>query len=807
VCPSGLSVESSGVDQVQYITQTLGGTVTQVGGTGDGNALTTASDFVGTVSSATGVNVTIPGYVFASSVVASNVSGTSEPGNFPYVTLGGPTDITFTTAGSGGPDGTDGDGSLVMNHSGNYVTLSFGSSITEGECTGQSLFIFTDTTGGGGATIQLLSGGTSVASVSTTLPGGNVGTAQGGVAFTISGVTFDAVKISRTSGSVEIDAVAVLQTPPAVCGNGQLDPGEDCDDGNTANGDCCSSTCTFEPVSSPCDDGLFCTVNDVCNGAGQCGGSARDCSGAGGQCSIGVCDEGSGSCLSQAANEGGSCSDDNACTQTDSCQSGVCTGSNPVTCNASDQCHDAGTCNTQTGLCSDPPKADGATCSDGNACTQTDSCQSGVCTGSNPVTCNASDQCHDAGTCNTQTGLCSDPLKADGATCSDGDLCTTGETCQSGSCVGGTATTCNASDQCHDAGTCDPSTGTCSDPPKASGTPCDDASVCTQGDQCDGAGACVGSTSVVCTPQDQCHDATCDPQSGGCVDSLKVDGSSCDDGDACTAADTCQAGACVGTDPVCISEAQLCTGNPVKCLRGFACYKSRNTRDTAKFTPVSGINLLDQFGSTTMDAKRPIRFCNPVDRDNSDPDALTDPDHLILYRARHTRGTPSFDRHAYENQRVVNLFGVTFLDVRRPDALMVPSAASLTSFPDPPASPQVDHFQCYRIARVRGTGTSSTLPTEDVGLLDSFGSANVDILKALGWNVRPARICVPVDQDGGQPGAESHLPFLTCYILRRHRGSAPFVAVTPLFTNDVFSPQMLDAIRPRELCVPSLLNP
>ncbi|MBQ8037167.1 MAG: DUF4215 domain-containing protein, partial [Proteobacteria bacterium] len=37
-----------------------------------------------------------------------------------------------------------------------------------------------------------------------------------------------------------------------VCGNGVLDFGEDCDDGNTADGDCCSSACKFEH-SAACD--------------------------------------------------------------------------------------------------------------------------------------------------------------------------------------------------------------------------------------------------------------------------------------------------------------------------------------------------------------------------------------------------------------------------------------------------------------------------------------------------------------------------------------------------------------------------
>jgi len=64
----------------------------------------------------------------------------------------------------------------------------------------------------------------------------------------------------------------------STCGDGNLDPGEDCDDGNNDDGDCCAADCTFEPIDSPCDNGLFCTIDDVCDGAGTCtDGSARDC--------------------------------------------------------------------------------------------------------------------------------------------------------------------------------------------------------------------------------------------------------------------------------------------------------------------------------------------------------------------------------------------------------------------------------------------------------------------------------------------------------------------------------------------------
>ena len=56
-----------------------------------------------------------------------------------------------------------------------------------------------------------------------------------------------------------------------VCGNGIVEPGEQCDDGNAVNGDCCSSTCQFEPLKSPCNDHNPCTTGDGCNGAGVCG--------------------------------------------------------------------------------------------------------------------------------------------------------------------------------------------------------------------------------------------------------------------------------------------------------------------------------------------------------------------------------------------------------------------------------------------------------------------------------------------------------------------------------------------------------
>lgn len=58
------------------------------------------------------------------------------------------------------------------------------------------------------------------------------------------------------------------------CGNRIVTAGEQCDDGNVATGDCCDASCMFEPVAAPCNDANACTRTDGCDGAGSCAGAA-----------------------------------------------------------------------------------------------------------------------------------------------------------------------------------------------------------------------------------------------------------------------------------------------------------------------------------------------------------------------------------------------------------------------------------------------------------------------------------------------------------------------------------------------------
>jgi cysteine-rich repeat protein len=135
----------------------------------------------------------------------------------------------------------------------------------------------------------------------------------------------------------------------SVCGNGRVETGEQCDDGNTVSGDCCSSTCQFDAAGAPCNDGLFCTVGETCNGSGACGGGTpRDCSDAF-SCTTDSCSEATDACVhtpdDAACSDGVFCNGVETCSATLGCQAGT-----PVDCNDNDICTDDA-CNESAQRC------------------------------------------------------------------------------------------------------------------------------------------------------------------------------------------------------------------------------------------------------------------------------------------------------------------------------------------------------------------------------------------------------------------------------------------------------------------------
>jgi MYXO-CTERM domain-containing protein len=223
------------------------------------------------------------------------------------------------------------------------------------------------------------------------------------------------------------------------------------------NGTACTENAAC--ASNLCVDGVCCSTS--CNA-----GSTTDCQ----ACSVAAGGTLDGTCTAIPGPR--ACDDGSLCTSSDSCQSGVCVGTPSVTCTALDVCHDAGTCVPATGLCPNPIRANGTNCNDGNACTQTDSCNGGVCTGSNPVACPMPASCRVSNGCNTTTGACTVSVAVEGAGCNDGNGCTVGDYCTGGNCVSGGPLSCTPFDECHAAAACQSPAGTCGVGAPLSGTAC-----------------------------------------------------------------------------------------------------------------------------------------------------------------------------------------------------------------------------------------------------------------------------------------------------------------------------------------------
>jgi hypothetical protein len=223
-------------------------------------------------------------------------------------------------------------------------------------------------------------------------------------------------------------------------------------------------------------------------------------------------------------------------------------------------------------------------------------------------------------------------------------------------------------------------------------------------------------------------------------------------------------------------------GTPIP-LDHFHCYGVRAPRAA----PNEDATLVDRFGTTTVGVADPRRVCNPANVNGHDSTAPTHPGHFLGYRVKRSGPIVPLPRR----QVITNRFGTITADLVRPELLLVPSAKSLTG-PPPPLDPEpMDHFQCYRITRVRH-------PVKGVEVVDQLGSPTIDLK-------RPRRLCVPVNKNDEAPGAEQHGAVLTCYDSRAALSSLPFQGPEQLFVANQFGEARLERLRPAELCVPSTL--
>ena len=390
------------------------------------------------------------------------------------------------------------------------------------------------------------------------------------------------------------------------------DPKTDCRGAGTCNEN--TGVCRYihVPDGSICNDRNSATIDDKCS-QGVCAGkvpcNGKTCVASDPQCGIPVCDADTCSELTRADQT--PCNDNNEFTFDDSCQMGACVGilkCDGITCSAIDSCHNVGVCDPATGTCDTPIKPERTDCDDNNPLTQTSECRSGVCVNTDKCvgkTCSSMGECYNVGICDPQTGECNNPAKTDGSLCDDRDSSTHSDVCKAGTCVGVSRCllqSCDASDNCHLAGVCDPATGLCSDPIKPDGSICDDNNPLTLTSQCSagsciGAGQCGGTRCITSEPQ--CKMATC--QGNVCVESNRPDSTTCNDGDATTFGDKCQRGICSGTSN-CASK--TCPGS--QCTdQGVCDAATGNCQTTPK---VDGITC-DDGDANTVDDKCQAGIC------------------------------------------------------------------------------------------------------------------------------------------------------------------------------------------------------
>jgi hypothetical protein len=299
----------------------------------------------------------------------------------------------------------------------------------------------------------------------------------------------------------------------------------------------------------PCDDGNACTTDDACL-AGECAGNPVECTEDEDPCTTVACQPDSG--CSAVPLTGASCDDGNACTQSDLCLSGKCYGQ-AVPCDDDDGCTVDG-CDPLAGCTHFP--GTGQACTDGDACTSGDTCQEGLCVGT-VVTCDDGNVCT-KDLCDVAAGCVFPPLT--GQPCDDDSVCTKDDHCVAGTCTG-TFETCTDGNPCTQ-DVCDPVLG-CQHPP-ADGAPCNDGNECTENDLCV-EGACMGQ-SAGCDDGNQCTLDSCTFE-GGCIHT-QPPGFPCNDGNACTAGDKCYQGVCKPGKPVSCDDGDDCTADSCNPLTG-----------------------------------------------------------------------------------------------------------------------------------------------------------------------------------------------------------------------------------------------
>ncbi len=462
--------------------------------------------------------------------------------------------------------------------------------------------------------------------------------------------------ISKEKDGTPCKADDNVCTTTDACTDGICKPGPllTCDDKSTCTSDACDpkAGCVATPLSGPCNDDDACTELDACQG-GICKGAPFNdkvkCDD-GNDCTLDVCDSKSG-CLNKVL-DGKTCDDGNSCTQNDACVQGKCKGG-------------ANTCGCEKDL-------DCAGKEDGNACNGTLFCDKDKQCKINPVTVIACDTSSDnfckKTDCDVKLGKCVATLKTDGASCdADESLCTTQDACAAGACKPGKLLVCDDKNACT-ADSCDPKLGCVH---TAQGGDCNaDDDACTAGDACQ-SGKCVAGKQTTCDDKNPCTSDSCDTTTGKC--GFKELIQSCSDDNACTSGDNCGKNAsgawvCIAGKTLTCEDGNVCTEDSCSTSKGCAnvvntnlsdaCY-SHDAKTRGKGECKDGVKLCQADGSLGVckgDKGPTEELCDGKD---NDCDGITDEGCApTAFVARHGNGSLSSKGDKFGMQAQIGMSNV-----------------------------------------------------------------------------------------------------------------------------------------------------
>jgi hypothetical protein len=241
-------------------------------------------------------------------------------------------------------------------------------------------------------------------------------------------------------------------------------------------------------------------------------------------------------------------------------------------------------------------------------------------------------------------------------------------------------------------------------------------------------------------------------------------------------------------------------------------------------------NLADGFiGQPTQDytVKKPTEICAPASKNNEDPGADADPEHLMAFQIGIVKGgVKATKTNILVGDQFLNNQAVQIIKENR---LLVPASKALSG-PAGAFPTNLDHYKCYRAKGLKKVCIGGPDPfkkckddsecspggfcSPGFAKLTVKDGAQVEVDDQFQANrdydvIKLKQVCFPVDKNG--EGINDPNLYYTCYLAKPSKTSPvpqdKFGGVPGVRVNNQLGNQLIDVARERELCLPAVKDP